>query len=133
MFIGDDVNEHGSLIQDILLRVLISDPAAENLQSSDRLKRVIVREVGTKLGPSWNTPPAKGIERNTEVRINGTLLKSGIVKSGWLTFKVSTNQVGFGKNLIGIRVKNRPPGITTQLKIEKVEMDFNYVTQGKNE
>ena len=133
MFIGDDVDEHRSLIKDICLRVLVSDPAAENLQYSDRLKRVIVREVGTKLGPSWNMPPIKGIEKDTEVRINGTLLVTGVVKSGWLNFKVSINQVAFGKNLIGIRVRNRPHDVSSELKIEKIELDVNYVPHGHGE
>ena len=72
LLVGDDVNSELDRISQISLNVLLSDPDAEGLPASDRLEQTLVRQPGTKLGPSSNVPPAKTIQSNTEVRLGST-------------------------------------------------------------
>ena len=126
LLVGDDVNNKLDRIRQISLNVLLSDPSAESLPTSERLEETLVRKPDTKLGPSSNVPPAKTIQSNTEVRLNGVLLGTCNIENGWLVFNVSTHQVAHGDNIIGIRVKNRPSTSTTNITIEKLELHVNY-------
>lgn len=126
MQVGDDVPAMSGRIAELKLRILLSDPAADELPADRRVEPALVRSSGQKLGPSYNLPPEQGIERQTEVRINGILLGEATVEDGWLSFEVHPRNVAFGNNVIGIRVNGREEA-AEEITIEKVELDVTYL------
>lgn len=125
LHVGDDVNAEAERVDRLVLRVLLSDPAGEGQPDACRLEPALVR-AGGKLAPTHNQPPVKGIEKDTEARINGVLLGQATVVGGWLVFAVRPKQLALGRNLIGIRTTARAANVCDEIVIEKVELDVRY-------
>lgn len=124
--VGDDVPAEAARVDRIILRILLSDPAAAELPEEKRLKPALVRPPWQKLGPNYNIPPETGCEKRIEVRVNGVLLGQASVEEGWLAFGVKPEQLTFGGNLIGIRARGRAADTTEEIRIEKVELEVKY-------
>jgi len=73
-----------------------------------------------------NIPPARGIEKHIELRLNNILLDEPSVERGWLVFKANPNQFAIGKNLVGLRVTQRPPDARSEIQVEKLEVHVRY-------
>jgi hypothetical protein len=68
----------------------------------------------------------RDIEDQMEVRINNIGLGQGRVEGGWLAFDVRPEVMALGENLIGVRVTERPAGVTIPIQIEKLELHVLY-------
>ena len=132
--VADDVSAETDRIDRITLHLLLSDPEAENLSDDDRLQRVTVATIGHP-DTLQNTPAAKEIEDQIEVRINNILLETPRVEEGWLVFAVQSKFLAVGDNLVGVRVSGCGRGIPApmhspdaqhQILIEKLEVHLEY-------
>ena len=123
--VADDVDAEADCVGRITLRLLLSDPEAENLPEDQRLQSVTVATIGHP-GTLQNTPAAKGIEDQIEVRINNILLGTPTVEEGWLVFAVQPKFLAVGDNLVGVRVTERPADVHHQILIEKLEVHLEY-------
>ena len=131
--VGDDIPSEADRVADLRLRLLLNDPAAERLTKSRKHPPVMVRDrlVPERVGgpgpePHWTSGMARGIEKRVEVRINNLNLGAARVDSGWLEFKVKPDQLAPGKNLVGVRVADRPAEISEEVLIEKLELTVRY-------
>ena len=123
--VADDVAAAADRIDQITLRLLLSDPEAENLPDDQRLQPVTVATIGHP-GTLENTRAAKGIEGQIEVRINNILLGTPRIEEGWLVFAVQSKSLAVGDNLVGVRVTERPADAQHQILIEKLEVHLEY-------
>ena len=123
--VADDVAAEVDRVDQITLRLLLSDPEAENLSDDDRLQRVTVATIGHP-DTLQNTPAAKEIEDQIDVRINNILLGTPMVEEGWLVFAVQPKFLAVGDNLVGVRVTERPADAQHQILIEKLEVHLEY-------
>ena len=124
--VTDDLNVEVERVKDVTLRMLLSDPTAESLPANARL---IASHMWTYTShPVKNSPPAKGIEKQMEVRINNLLLEAPRVESGWLVWEVQPRQLALGDNLVGVRVINRPSELRDPIAIEKLELHVKFRT-----
>ena len=123
--VADDVDAEADHVDRIALRLLLSDPEAENLSDDERLQPVTVATIGHP-GTFQNTPAARGIEDQIEVRVNNILLGTPTIEEGWLVFAVQPKFLAVGDNLIGVRVNQRPAEIQHQILIEKLEIHLEY-------
>ena len=125
--VGDDLAAAGNNLESIELRLLLSDPAAQNLPAGARLSAVLVATIGHGSHGLRNMPPVKGIQDQIEVRINNLLLNSADVQEGWLVFpNVPAEYFALGNNLIGVRVQPHREDIHEELLIEKLEVHVRY-------
>jgi hypothetical protein len=143
--VADDVNAAVGRIKRLFLRMVLSDPAAGALPAEERLEEVVVANQGRPGAPGYayrNTPPAKGIEKLIEVRINNILLGTATIEGGeelvmqagdnvddgigWLAFPVEPKQLAVGENLVGVRVTSRPEGARDEIIIERLELHVDY-------
>lgn len=131
--VADDVNAAAERIEEITLRLVISDPAAEGLPDSEKIEMFAEEFFGgwfpgwpISAMPSPKQRPVRGIEKLIEVRINNILLGSARVDKGWLVFSVQPRCLAVGDNLVGVRVPQRPPDVRDQIRIEKLELHVNY-------
>ena len=113
--------------------MLLNDPAAARLPKSRKHPPVMVRDrlVPERVGgpgpePHWTSGMARGIEKRVEVRINNLNLGIARVDAGWLEFKVKPDQLALGKNLVGVRVADRPSENSEEVLIEKLELMVRY-------
>ena len=130
---GDDIPSEADRVADLRLRLLLSDPAAARLPKSRKHPPVMVRDrlVPERVGgpgpePHWTSGMARGMEKRVEVRINNLNLGTARVDSGWLAFDVKPDQLALGKNLVGVRVADRPAEIFEEVLIEKLELTVRY-------
>ena len=123
--VADDVAAYANRVDRIILRILLSDPAAEGLPEDQRMQSVTVATIGHP-GHLQNTPPAKSIDAQIEVRLNNILLGKPMTENGWLVFDAEPNFFAVGDNLVGIRVTERPADSQPQISIEKLEVQVNY-------
>ena len=123
--VADDVTAEADRVDQITLRLLLSDPEAENLPDDQRLQPVTVATIGHP-GTLENTPAAKGIEDQIEVRVNNIRLGTPTVEEGWLVFAVQPKFLAVGDNLVGLRVTERPVDIRGQILVEKLEVHLEY-------
>lgn len=125
--VGDDLAAAGNHLESVELRLLLSDPAAQKLSADARLPTVLVATIGHESHGLQNTPPAKGIQDQIEVRINNLLLNSAELQQGWLVFaNVPAEYFALGNNLIGVRVQPYREEIHEKLLIEKLEVHVRY-------
>ncbi len=113
--VGDDVNAASEEIDQITLRIAISDEAGEALSAEERLE---------KLGSG------------VEVRMNNILLdiprtetvetSKGDAFKNWLVFTVAPRYLAVGANLVGVRLNQRLPGVLGPVQIEKLELHIGY-------
>ena len=123
--VADDVAAEEGRVERITLRLLLSDPEAENLSDDRRLQRVTVATIGHP-GTLQNIPAAKGVEDQIEVRVNNILLGTPTVLDGWLVFAIQPKFLAVGDNLVGVRVTERPTEVRHQILIEKLEVHLEY-------
>ena len=127
MMVTDDVNENPERLEELTLRLLLSDVAAKSLPDHRKLERSFL---WTYTGhPAKNEPPLKGVETRIEVRVNNAPLTGARVDGAWLVFDVKPAQVAHGENLIGIRVASHPEGHLQSIRLEKVELSVDYHDQ----
>ena len=123
--VADDVAADADRLDQITLRLLLSDPEAENLPDDQRLQPVTVATIGHP-DTFQNIPSAKGIENQIEVRVNNILLGTPTVNEGWLVFVVQPKFLAVSDNLVGVRVIDRPAEVQHQILIEKLEIHLEY-------
>ena len=123
--VADDVAAEEGRVERITLRLLLSDPEAENLSDDDRLQRVTVATIGHP-DTLQNIPAAKGVEDQIEVRVNNILLGTPTVLDGWLVFAIQPKFLAVGDNLVGVQVTERPTEVRHQILIEKLEVHLEY-------
>ena len=132
--VADDASAEADRVDQITLRLLLSDPEAENLPDDERLQQVTVATIGHP-DTLQNNPAAKGIEDQIEVRVNNILLETPKIEEGWLVFAVQPKFLAVGDNLVGVRVSGSGKGIPApmrstevqhQILIEKLEVHLKY-------
>lgn len=112
----------GSNVEEITLRLVVSDTKAEGLPADRRLAPTVVGNY-TRPNPdasSLNKPPANGIEAQIECRLNNLLLPQAAVENGWLVFRVDPRQLAPGNNLVGLRLAKENNDV--HIVIERVEL-----------
>ena len=132
--VADGVTADADCVDRITLRLLLSDPEAENLPDDGRLQPVTVATIGHP-DTLQNIPAAKGIEDQIEVRVNNILLGTPTTEEGWLVFAVQPKFLAVADNLVGVRVTGGGRGIPTpmrstdaqhQILVEKLEVHIEY-------
>ena len=103
------------------LRLLLSDPSAEDLPESQRLPLVQVATIGHPDGELVNIPAAQGVERTVQIRLNNALLEQPTVDDGWLIWPVEGLLLAAGANLVGISTQGRAVD-APHLVVEKLEI-----------
>jgi hypothetical protein len=145
LYVADDVNAPAGRIGRLVLRMALSDPAAMALPANERLEEVVVGNQGRPGAPNMayrNTPPARGVEKLIEVRINNILLGPATIHGGdlvlmqagdnvqdgmgWLAFPVDPKCLAVGENLVGARVTKRPADARDEMIIERLELHVDY-------
>ena len=126
--VADDVNVLANEVESITVHLLLSDPAAEGMSQADRLDPVSPGQYvrGHCWDPVRNIPPAKGIEKDIELRLNNALLGRASVEGPWLVFRAQPRQFALGANLVGVLVTGRPPDARHEMSIEKLEIHLKY-------
>ena len=69
------VGEQAPPDAEVTVRLLLSDDSAADLPEAERLQRVLVATIGHPDSRLENVPPAIGIERRVELRLNNALLE----------------------------------------------------------
>ncbi|MCZ6678763.1 MAG: family 10 glycosylhydrolase [Candidatus Poribacteria bacterium] len=123
--VADDVAAEADRVERIAIRLLLSDPEAEDLPADQRLQVVTVATIGHP-GNLQNIPAAKGIEAQIEVRLNNVPLGRPTVDGGWLVFEAAPNLFAVGENLVGVRATQPPAGAQHEIWIEKLEVHVAY-------
>ena len=133
MMIGDDVNAEADRIKTLELRLLLSDPAAENVPGNERIEPAVIRPldwiakgVYNKATAYCSCAPEKAIVDQIEVRINNILLPRPAVDNGWLVFPAPPKIFALGRNLVGVRVTGRATDAQQEISIEKLELHVKY-------
>ena len=113
--VGDDVNAASEEIDQITMRIAISDEAGEALPLDERLENL-----------------GSGVE----VRLNNILLdppRTETVETpkvdafkNWLVFTVVPRYLAVGDNLVGVRLSQRLPDVFGRIQIEKLELHVHY-------
>ena len=126
--VADDVRTAGDRLSELSLRLALSDPAAERLPETERLERIAIERFARRTPDRchWNTPPARGLQSQIEVRMNNILLGPAGVEGGWFVYPVRPSQLAVGDNLLGIRVRHRSPETKESIVVEKLELSVRY-------
>ena len=124
--VADDLNANSGYIEQVTVRLLLSDPGAKGLPERDRLPQVKIATMGHADRQLYNVPPANRIERTIELRLNNSLLPQATVDQGWLVFPAHPDLFAVGNNLIGLRVSDRPPEAQAEILVEKLEVHIRY-------
>ena len=112
--VADDVNAVSATVDQITLRIAISDEAGEALSVDERL---------AKLGSG------------VEVRLNNILLDTPRTKTvetpkdafnNWLIFSIPPRYLAVGANLVGVRLSQQLPSLFGRIQIEKLELHIRY-------
>ena len=110
---------------EVTIRLLLSDDSAANLPDGERLQRVLVATIGHEDSRLENVPPAIGIERHVDVRLNNALLEISLVDDGWLVFQALPAQLAVGENLLAVRLTYGDPEARGEVLVEKLEIHVN--------
>ena len=123
--VADDVAHQPHQLRRLSLRLLLSDPATAGLDANCTVDRAIVRSFWGE-PQLFTSPPLRDIVRHVQVRLNGALLAQPVVENGWLVFAPDANLFAVGKNLLAVRVTNRPPSASSSMLVEKLEVHVHY-------
>ena len=126
VFLADNVAAERERVERITVRLLLSDPEAKDLPASARLEQFSMASHDQLGGKRPNIHPAKGIENQIELRLNNILLARPSVQQGWLVFEAQPKQFSVGKNLVGVRVTQRPPEARDEVMVEMLEVQVKY-------
>ena len=125
--VADDVAADRAHVERLSVRVLLSDPAAQNLPENQRLPQITVATIGHPDGHLANIPVTKGIENEIAARLNNAPLGKPSVDGGWLVFaNVPPELFAVGSNLIGLRVTSPRPRGREEILVEKLEVHVQY-------
>ena len=119
------VGEQAPPDAEVTVRLLLSDDSAANLPDGERLQRVVVATIGHEDGRLENSPPALGIEKHMELRLNNALLEASPVEDGWLVFQALPAQLATGDNLVGLKLTGMKQKARGRVTIEKLEIHVN--------
>ena len=129
---------------EVNLRLLLHDPEEGNYlkcpatlspenEADHQIQRAVIRDwfIPKRAGKEdqlflYNSPTAKGIDLQIEIRVNNVLLNPPSVEGGWLVFQVDPNCVAIGDNLIGIRLTDRKENAIKNMMVEKLEIQVRY-------
>ena len=113
--VADDVKAASEGIDQITLRIAVSDEAGEALPVDERLE-----EIGS----------------GVEVRLNNILLDTPRTETvedpkvdafkNWLIFTVAPRYLAVGANLVGVRLSQQLPAIFGRIQVEKLELHVRY-------
>ena len=116
------VGEQAPPDAEVTVRLLLSDDSATDLPDGERLQRVLVATIGHPDSRLENVPPAIGIERHVELRLNNALLEISSVDDGWLVFQALPAQLATGDNLVGLKLTDMEPRARGRVTVEKLEI-----------
>jgi hypothetical protein len=137
--VGDEASRNATRVENVTLRLVLSDPSARDLPPEARIapEPFVAWDAYPK---EFLIPPAKGIVNDIEITLNGVALGRPRVefgtfrfgyddlKNAFLVFDVNPDWVAFGRNVVGVRVIKRDPGVKEQISVEKVELQIKYKT-----
>ena len=126
VYVADDVASDARRVDRITVRVLLSDGAAGDLPDGSRLSRVVIATIGHPDGRLHNTPPARGIADQIELRLNNARLGLPSVDGGWLVFDAHPKQFAVGSNLVGLRLAGCAAEVDGEVSVEKLEVHVQY-------
>ena len=125
--VGDDVNAEAEHIDELTLRVLLSDPSAEDLPEEARIEAGLIRPAPYPDEEDLRTLPiSKGTLEHLEIRLNGALLELPSVEEGWLVYDTAPVLFAVGENLLGLRATEQPAGVGEEISVEKLEVHVKY-------
>ena len=112
-------------VEDIVLRVLLSDPAAGEVPVERRIHATPIR-IGIDETRSFAMPPQKGIEDKLRVRLNGAILDRPAVREGWLCYPLRPALLARGSNTVAFRLAGRDTQSAHEMSVEKLEISVRY-------
>lgn len=122
--VGDDIDTYAGKIEQISLRILLSDFTVTGLPWEKRIsKPVRIARLGSR---DFNEPPTKDLVGQLRIRINGIILKQPTINDGWIIYPIKAVQLAQGSNVIAFRVNDRNPLEIGRVTIEKMELDVRY-------
>ena len=123
--IADDLETAGERIAGLTLRLLLSDPAAQQLPPDQTVESVSINPFWD-LDKLWTSPPHKDLVDTLSVRVNNIPLTDCAVASGWFKFRPDPKIFAVGENLVGVLVRGRDPR-DPPLTVEKIELHVEYI------
>ena len=126
LYVSDDLHESANRLGELTLRVLLNDPETETLTAEKKIETAVIR-LWRNRDFFYNSPPAKGIEQQLEVRVNNILLEKPSIEQGWLVFtNLESAAWAVGNNLIGLHIVDPRQDDQRPILIEKVELHVKY-------
>ena len=113
--VADDVNAVSEEIDQMTLRMAISDEAGEALSADERLENLGLGVEVRLNNILLDTPRAETVEN-----------PKGDVFKNWLIFTVAPRYLAVGANLVGVRLSQQRPAIFGRIQIEKLEIHIRY-------
>jgi hypothetical protein len=122
--IGDDIDTSADKIEQISLRILLSDVTAIDLPWEKRIsKPVCIARLSSR---DFNEPPTIDLISQLRIRINGVILEQPIINDGWIIYPIKAVLLAQGSNVIAFRLNDRNPLEKGRVTIEKLELDVRY-------
>lgn len=124
LYVADNLIAESKRIESLTLRLLLSDPAANDLPTDNKMDPV-------SINPFWdrdkifNFPPAKALGEQLQVRVNNIPLTGCIADNGWFIFHADPACFAVGENLVGVlaEARNRQ---AMPCSLEKLELHVSY-------
>ena len=113
--VADDMNAASEEIDQITLRIAISDEAAEALSAEEKLEEFASRGEVRLNNILLDTPRTETVE-----------IPKGEAFKNWLIFTVQPSYLAVGANLVGVRLSQQPPAAFGRIQIEKLELHVRY-------
>ena len=122
--VADDLNAVRDRITSLTVRVLLSDPAIENLSADQKVDSVTINSFWDR-GGQKTSPARKDVADRLELRVNNMLLERSTVENGWFQFTPDPAVFAVGENLVGILVQGRDLQ-SRAMTVEKLEVHVSY-------
>ena len=113
--VADDVSAASEEIDQIALRIAISDEAGEALSVDEKLEEIGSR-VEVRLNNILIDPPRTETVENPKVD----------TFKNWLIFTVAPRYLAVGANLVGVRLSQQLPVVFGRIQIQKLELHVCY-------